>query len=41
MKDTSDTCIRVPGKMPAEVQELHLPVYHTICAMLESKFFEA
>ena len=40
LKDSCDPCIRVPGKMPAEVQELHLPVYHTLCAMLESKFFE-
>lgn len=39
LKDSCDICIRVPGKMPAEVQELHLPVYHTLCAMLESKFF--
>lgn len=39
LKDSCETCIRVPGKMPAEVQELHLPVYHTLCAMLESKFY--
>lgn len=41
LKQDCDTCIRVPGKLPAEIQELHLPVYHTLCAMLESKFFEA
>lgn len=40
LKDSCDTCIRVPGMKPAEVQELHLPVYHALCAMLESKFFE-
>lgn len=31
--------IVVPGHSPADVQELHLPVYHTLCAMLEAKFF--
>lgn len=39
LKDSCEICICVPGRMPAEVQELHLPVYHTLCAMLESKFF--
>mgnify|MGYP002262840876 CR=1 FL=1 len=33
--------ICVPGTTPADVQELHLPVYHTLCAMLEAAFFEA
>ena len=31
--------VAVPGASPADVQELHLPVYHTLCAMLEAKFF--
>ena len=35
-----DCTIRVPAKSPADVQEYHLPVYHTLCAMLESEFFE-
>lgn len=34
-----DCMIAVPGKSPADIQELHLPVYHTLCAMLEAKFF--
>lgn len=35
-----DCCIRVPETVTAYVQELHLPVYHTLCAMLEEYFFE-
>ena len=34
-----DACIRVPASSTAEVQELHLPVYHTLCAMIEETFF--
>jgi len=35
-----DVCINVPAAVTAEIQELHLPVYHTLCAMLEEEFFE-
>ena len=35
-----DIAVIVPGTSPADVQELHLPVYHTLCAMLEATFFE-
>ena len=34
-----DCAVVVPGNSPADVQELHLPVYHALCAMLEAKFF--
>jgi len=34
-----DLCIRVPAKRTLEVQELHLPVYHTICLLIEDEFF--
>jgi len=34
-----DVLINVPGDTVAEIQERHLPVYHTLCAMLEEKFF--
>ena len=36
-----DCTIRVPADAPADVQELHLPIYHTLCAMLEEAFFGA
>ncbi|MCP4413860.1 MAG: hypothetical protein GY808_14975 [Gammaproteobacteria bacterium] len=38
-KNYCDVCIRVDGAHTAEIQELHLPVYHTLCQMLELKFF--
>ncbi|GHU75464.1 hypothetical protein AGMMS49992_19500 [Clostridia bacterium] len=37
LKEACDYSIIVPGNTPADVQELHLPVYHTLCAMLEEK----
>lgn len=35
----SDICIRVPEDETFKIQELHLPVYHTLCAMLEADLF--
>ena len=35
----SDVCIRVPETETYKIQELHLPVYHCLCLMLEDKFF--
>lgn len=35
-----DVTIQVASNSTDEIQELHLPVYHTICAMLEAEFFE-
>ena len=29
----------VPASTPADVQEMHLPIYHTLCAMVEEEFF--
>ena len=34
-----DVVIHVPERETYKVQELHLPVYHALCAMLESRFF--
>jgi len=39
MKEICDVLINVPEKRTAFVQELHLPVYHTICMMIEEHFF--
>lgn len=41
LKAICDCSVVVPGNQPADVQELHLPVYHALCAMLEAKFFES
>ena len=35
----SDVVIKVPETETYKIQELHLPVYHYICAVLEEKFF--
>jgi len=35
----ADVCVRVPETEVYRVQELHLPVYHTLCLMLEERFF--
>lgn len=35
----ADVCIRVPAQETYKIQELHLPVYHTLCLMLETHFF--
>jgi D-sedoheptulose 7-phosphate isomerase len=34
-----DVLIRVPHTSTSDIQELHLPVYHAICLMLENEFF--
>lgn len=34
-----DVCIKVPAVETYMVQELHLPVYHCLCLMLEEHFF--
>lgn len=36
----SDVCIRVPEDETFKVQELHLPVYHALCAALEDALFD-
>lgn len=35
----SDVAIKVPEKETYLIQELHLPVYHCLCLMLEEHFF--
>lgn len=34
-----DVLINVGGDLTPQIQELHLPVYHTLCEMLEYHFF--
>ena len=36
----ADVCIKVPETETYKVQELHLPVYHCLCLMLESNYFK-
>lgn len=36
----SDIAIQVPENETYKIQELHLPVYHCLCLMLEENFFD-
>ena len=35
----ADVCIAVPETETYKIQELHLPIYHCLCLMLEDHFF--
>lgn len=39
LKDMSDVCIKAPQTETYMIQELHLPIYHCLCLMLEDQFF--
>ena len=39
LRTLSDICICVPETETYKIQELHLPVYHALCLMLEEHFF--
>lgn len=39
LEQMSDVCIKVPRTETYMIQELHLPVYHCLCLMLEEAFF--
>ena len=39
LSDLCDYCIRVQESETYKVQELHLPIYHSICLILEEYFF--
>ncbi len=40
LKDLADVSIIVPENETFKIQELHLPIYHYLCLMLENKFFK-
>lgn len=40
MSDKCTVCIKLPETETFKIQELTLPVYHCLCAMLEADFFE-
>lgn len=39
LADFADVAIKAPETETYMVQELHLPIYHCLCLMLENKFF--
>ena len=40
MKQYCDITICVPSESTPEVQEFHQPIYHTICRIVENRFFQ-
>lgn len=40
LKTICDQSVIAPGENTADIQEHHLPIYHTLCAMIEAKLFE-
>lgn len=40
LKEYADICICAPEDETFKVQELHMPVYHCICASVESHFYD-
>jgi len=38
LSELCDTCIRVKGSETYKIQELHLPVYHSLCLILEQEW---
>ena len=41
LSEISDICIKVPETETFKIQEFHLPVYHALCLMLESNYFNS
>ncbi|MCQ2079899.1 MAG: SIS domain-containing protein [archaeon] len=39
-RELADVCIIVPETETFKIQELHLPIYHALCAMVEAELFE-
>lgn len=40
LKDVCDLCICAPETETFKIQELHLPIYHFLCAKVEEHFFK-
>ena len=40
LKNIADVCIIAPSNETYMIQEYHLPIYHTLCLMLEEHFFD-
>lgn len=39
LETAADVCVKAPATETYMIQELHLPIYHCWCLMLEDKFF--
>ena len=40
LAELCNAVIKVPARITPDIQELHLPVYHALCCMIEEEFFE-
>jgi len=40
LSEISDISIRVPSDSTPEIQEFHVQVYHLLCSMIESEYFD-
>lgn len=40
LKSLCDVTIQVPSTETLDIQERHLPIYHTLCIILEKEFFQ-
>ena len=41
LRESADICICVPESETFKIQELHLPIYHYLCAEVEAHFFKS
>ena len=41
VEELADVCVKAPSTETYMIQELHLPIYHCLCLMLEERFFGA
>lgn len=39
LKELCDVCIKAPSNQTYRIQEMHLPIYHALCAMIEVEYF--
>ena len=39
VEEFADVCIKAPETETYRIQELHLPIYHCLCLMLDERFF--
>jgi D-sedoheptulose 7-phosphate isomerase len=39
VKELAEVTISVPGSDTARIQEYHMAIYHTLCAVLEAELF--
>jgi D-sedoheptulose 7-phosphate isomerase len=40
LKEYADLLVNVPSDVTHEIQELHLPIYHTVCSYIEDTLFQ-